>query len=69
MLEDAPDLSGLDLAREDMEEHGALCAEVDGAEELGAFSEEPLSLEVLSESHLAPGCGEACDDAYVNDGV
>ena len=67
VLKDGTDLSGLPFAHGDVEEHGVLCAKVVYTEEPGAilfeFFEEPLSLEVLSESHLALGGGEACDDA------
>jgi hypothetical protein len=68
-MRDAADLSDLALANGDLEEHGALCAEVVCAEEPRAIPDEPLPLEVLSESHLAPVGGEACDDACGHEGV
>jgi hypothetical protein len=37
-LENAADLSCLAFAHRDVEEHGALCSEVIGAEELGNLS-------------------------------
>ncbi len=58
-LQDVADPSGLLLAHVNEKEHGALCAAVDGAEELEALSEESLSPHVLNDSHLTPGLGHA----------
>ncbi len=46
-----------------MKEHGALCAEVVSAEELGDLLENVQSLHILDDCHLTLGLGEACDDA------